>query len=117
MDLAGILAALSCAGIWSGSPDHASGPTARVAMVAPDRIECLVDTGRTLLVTNVSGAIAPMTTYASLRRTTRRSDPRERLWVYGRARLPCRKCGTAIGVRKQGPEQRRTYWCPSCQRS
>ena len=43
-----------------------------------------------------------MTTYAGLRRTTGRADPKERLWVYGRARLPCRRCGTPIRVRKQG---------------
>ena len=43
-----------------------------------------------------------MTTYAGYRRTTGRDDPSERLWVYGRARLPCRRCGTAIEVRKHG---------------
>ena len=32
----------------------------------------------------------------------RTGAPTERLWVYGRARLPCRRCGTAISVRKQG---------------
>jgi endonuclease-8 len=91
-------------------------PFARVETLTPEQVECLVDTGRRLLVTNVSGAVAPMTTYTSLRRTTRRSDPSERLWVYGRARLPCRTCGTAIDVRKQGAGARLTYWCPTCQR-
>ncbi|MEO8522567.1 MAG: zinc finger domain-containing protein, partial [Acidobacteriota bacterium] len=39
----------------------------------------------------------------------------ERLWVYGRARLPCRRCGTPIRVKAQGPHARLTYWCPECQ--
>ena len=41
-----------------------------------------------------------MTTYTGFRRTTRRDDPKERLWVYGRARLPCRRCGTSISVKE-----------------
>ncbi len=92
-------------------------PFARVHAVTREQLECLVDTGRRLLLTNVSGAVAPMTTYVGLRRETRRSDPGGRLWVYGRARLPCRGCGTAIEVRKQGAGARLTYWCPACQRS
>jgi len=37
------------------------------------------------------------------------------LWVYGRAGRPCRRCGTAIEVRRQGEVARLTYWCPRCQ--
>ena len=92
-------------------------PFARVGGLAAAELECLVDTGRRLLALNVTGAVAPMTTYVGMRRTTRRSAPAERLWVYGRARLPCRKCGTAIEVRKQGAGARLTYWCPACQPS
>ena len=36
------------------------------------------------------------------------------LWVYGRAGLPCRRCGTRIKYDDAG--ERVTYWCPSCQR-
>ncbi|HET7073275.1 MAG TPA: endonuclease VIII Nei2 [Mycobacterium sp.] len=36
------------------------------------------------------------------------------LWVYGRAGLPCRRCGTRINYDDAG--ERVTYWCPSCQR-
>lgn len=75
----------------------------------------LVETARQFLRVNVSTGLAAMTTYAGFRRTTRRDDPRERLWVYGRARLPCRRCGTPISVRAQGPDARLTYWCPACQ--
>jgi endonuclease VIII len=92
-------------------------PFARVGVLDDERLACVIDTGRKLLLTNVSTGLAPMTTYAGYRRTTRRDDPRERLWVYGRARLPCRKCGTTIEVRKQGTDARLTYWCPQCQPS
>jgi endonuclease VIII len=38
----------------------------------------------------------------------------QQLWVYGRADLPCRRCGTLIQSDRSG--ERVTYWCPSCQR-
>jgi endonuclease VIII len=38
-----------------------------------------------------------------------------RLWVYGRAGRPCRRCGTRIEVSRQGALARLIYWCPSCQ--
>lgn len=49
------------------------------------------------------------------RRTTGSLDPRARLWVYGRAGQPCRRCGAAIRTRKSGPDARSIYWCPRCQ--
>ena len=36
------------------------------------------------------------------------------LWVYGRAGLPCRRCGTPINYDDTG--ERVAYWCPACQR-
>ena len=53
--------------------------------------------------------------YTGPRRTTGRADPSARLWVYGRAGKPCRRCGTAISRHKQGPHARSTYWCSRCQ--
>lgn len=38
-----------------------------------------------------------------------------KLWVYGRAGRPCRRCSTIIRSRVSGALPRRTYWCPSCQ--
>ena len=78
-------------------------------------LAAIVDTARRVLCANVPEELALMTTYSGFRRTTRRGDPKQRLWVYGRARLPCRRCGTAIRVRKQGTDTRLTYWCPRCQ--
>lgn len=40
-------------------------------------------------------------------------------WVYGRAGRPCRRCGTLIRRDEVGAvpgQERRTFWCPSCQR-
>ncbi len=39
----------------------------------------------------------------------------ERLWVYGRAGRPCRRCGALIRSRATGALARRVYWCPACQ--
>jgi endonuclease-8 len=92
-------------------------PFVPVEALDDERLRRIVDTGRKLLLANVTTKLAPMTTYTGFRRTTGRDDPRERLWVYGRARLPCRRCGTAIEIRKHGPDARLTYWCPRCQPS
>ncbi len=35
--------------------------------------------------------------------------------VYGRRGQPCRRCGTPVRMRRQGPMARSTYWCPTCQ--
>lgn len=39
-------------------------------------------------------------------------------WVYGRARQPCRRCGTAVAYTQLGNtelDQRDLYYCPYCQ--
>ncbi|MGC5223273.1 Fpg/Nei family DNA glycosylase [Micromonospora sp. DT81.3] len=38
----------------------------------------------------------------------------DRHWVYRRAGLPCRVCGTEIVMEEMGA--RKLYWCPSCQK-
>ncbi|MGR0319928.1 DNA-formamidopyrimidine glycosylase family protein [Agromyces sp. ZXT2-3] len=53
------------------------------------------------------------------RTTTGDTRPGRRLWVYGRAGEPCRRCGTRIEYGRFGRndvELRDTYWCPHCQR-
>lgn len=92
-------------------------PFVSVASLSDDQVACLVTIARRFLRANVTDNLAAMTTYTGFRRTTRRSDPKERLWVYGRAKDPCRKCGTPISIRAQGRDARLTYWCPSCQPS
>ena len=90
-------------------------PFARVADVPDERLRAILTTARKHLQANVIDPTAAIVTYRGYRRTTRRADPAERLYVYGRARQPCRTCGTAIDVRAQGPHARLTYWCPVCQ--
>jgi len=90
-------------------------PFTAVQSLDDTRLASIVETARRLLRANVSEGLAAMTTYAGFRRTTRRDDPQQRLWVYGRARQPCRRCGTSIRVKAQGTDARLTYWCPGCQ--
>jgi len=92
-------------------------PFAPVRQLEDEQLAEIASTARRVLTANVLDGVAPMTTYTGYRRTTGRADPKERLWVYGRARLPCRRCGTTINVRKQGVDARLTYWCPKCQPS
>ena len=44
------------------------------------------------------------------------SGRHDALAVYGKAGEPCPRCGERIAARGQGDDNRRTYWCPSCQR-
>jgi endonuclease VIII len=77
----------------------------------------LVATARKFLAANVSDTSSEqIVTYTGFRRTTGRANPGDRLWVYGRAGEPCRKCGTPIRKSRQGLGARVTFWCPNCQR-
>src|SRR5260370_25415117 len=67
------------------------------------RVEALDDAGRQRIVKKGR---------AILRRSTRE---RPRFQVCERRGQPCRKCGTRIEYRKQGPDIRGTYWCAKCQ--
>ena len=90
-------------------------PFSAVRGLDDDQLRCLVATARKFLQANVTEGLATMTTYPGFRRTTRRDAPSERLWVYGRAGEPCRRCAAPIRIQKQGRDARLTYWCPSCQ--
>ena len=91
-------------------------PFLKVAELAREDIDRLVAIAVKFLRANVSEpARGGIVTYAGLRRTTGRSDPGARLWVYGRGGKPCRRCGTPISRVKQGPHARSTYWCDRCQ--
>lgn len=91
-------------------------PDTPASAVAPDAMTRLMDLARSLLQANVvDGTPATIQTYRSLRRTNRRSDPEDSLWVYSRGGKPCRRCGAAIASKKMGVDARTTYWCPTCQ--
>jgi endonuclease VIII len=91
-------------------------PFTPVNRLTAGELERIVATAVKFMRANVSSGEATMRTYAGLRRTTGRFEPGARLWVYGRAGKPCRRCGTPIQRVKQGPYARSTYWCPSCQK-
>ena len=98
---------------------HPRTPTGHV-----DVVPQLIDKARRLLQLNRDRAEQT---------TTGNTRHGQRLWVYGRAGQPCRRCGTAIASatwatvsdrsRNAGmtsavdnPSQARvTYWCPTCQ--
>jgi endonuclease-8 len=92
-------------------------PFRKTSSLRDDEIRCLISTARKFLKANVSDNSGDqIVTYTGFRRTTGRSDPGERLWVYGRRGAACRRCGTPIESRKQGQDARTTFWCPSCQK-
>lgn len=91
-------------------------PFRTVADITDSELNSVIAAARKFLKANVAnGTTAAIVTYTGFRRTTRRADRGERLWVYGRAGQPCRRCGTLIQMRKQGPGARVTFWCPNCQ--
>lgn len=91
-------------------------PFRKVDSLSAAEMSCLVSTAQKFLRANVSETSGDqIVTYTGFRRTTRRANPSERLWVYGRRGQPCRECGTPLHSQKQGIEARVTFWCPSCQ--
>jgi endonuclease-8 len=91
-------------------------PFTTVRDLSRERVAEIVAVAARFMRANVgAGSGGGITTYAGMRQTTSRSDPGARLWVYGRGGKPCRRCGTPISRRKQGPHARSTYWCQHCQ--
>lgn len=91
-------------------------PFRRVNTLTPAEMECLLERARQFLARNVRpDAEGGMVTYTGLRRTTPSLDRGARLWVYRRRGKDCRRCGSAILMRRQGAGARSTYWCPVCQ--
>jgi endonuclease VIII len=81
-----------------------------------DEMQQMADVSQRYMQANVlDGAGDGIVTYSGNRRTTRSANAADRLWVYGRRGLECRRCGGIVEMRKQGPGARSTYWCPDCQ--
>lgn len=92
-------------------------PFCLVAGLSDEQVTALIRTGQKLVSGNVledSGNMI-VTYRGQQRRTTHNTSPQESLWVYGRSGSPCRRCGTAIRHRLQGPDARVTFWCMTCQ--
>ncbi len=92
-------------------------PFRKIAELSDTKLGEIVTIARNLLRDNVADPVEGINVvYRGPRRTTRRTDPAEREWAYGRDSQPCRRCGTPIESRRQGLEARLTFWCPGCQR-
>jgi endonuclease-8 len=51
-----------------------------------------------------------------MQRSARSGHHRRAPGAYGRAGRPCPRCGMPVRARGQGEDNRRTFWCPGCQR-
>jgi endonuclease-8 len=80
-------------------------PFAKVVELDIDTRRRLIETAASQLRANV-GAVGQRSTL-----------PGGGLAVYGRRGQACPRCATPVRSRKQGREQRVTYWCPRCQPS
>ncbi len=91
-------------------------PFRLVRTLSDAELDMLMMKARSFLLANVAdGAGDQIVTYTGMRRTSGRSDPEARLWVYKRRGEACRKCATPIVSYKQGEGARITFWCPKCQ--
>jgi endonuclease-8 len=95
-------------------------PFAPVGLLDDETLGRLVDRARALLLAN-RGSAARVTTgpagggAVSAADPGLRPGPGGRLWVYGRAGRPCRRCGALVASRAHGDLPRVTWWCPRCQ--
>lgn len=83
-------------------------PFCRVRDLSDEQLLAILRHARKLMIANVAKRSPARITTFSL-------DPRQKQYVFGRGRQPCRHCGTPIEYRKQGKDVRGTYWCPKCQ--
>jgi endonuclease-8 len=92
-------------------------PFRTISSLNEEELRRIVETAQRYMTANITETSGDkIVTYSGFRRTTGRADPYARLWVYGRAGEACRQCGTAIEVKRQGLNARKTYYCPSCQK-
>jgi endonuclease-8 len=89
-------------------------PFVTVSTLSDSDVERVIDVAREVMAANVMTRSQTLSTSIG-RRTTRSLDPDARLWVYGRAGKPCRRCGAIVQAKKTGLDARLTYWCPTCQ--
>jgi endonuclease-8 len=83
-------------------------PFRSVGTLSVEELRRLIDVARRQMSDNVAQPSA-------MRRTTRRADPAEGLWVYGRSGQGCRKCGESVLAKRHTSDARLTFWCPRCQ--
>jgi endonuclease VIII len=81
-------------------------PRTRFGDISEETFAALYRTAERLLLNNLGGGP---------RITRTADDGRGILWVYGRAGLPCFRCGASLLRERLGQHARSTYWCPACQ--
>lgn len=81
-------------------------PKTGVGLVGDAKLLAIRDRAVVLMKRNLNSAM----------RTTRFRGDGPRLWVYGRNRQSCLKCGATILLLRQGDNARSTYFCPECQK-
>ncbi len=79
-------------------------PFLPVSAFPDETLAAIVERARRLMKSNLQGRM----------RTTTRSTA-QRYYVYRRNGRPCTRCGTLIELRRQGEQNRSTYFCPRCQ--
>jgi endonuclease-8 len=89
--------------VWKAESCFAAGvsPWRRIGEVSDEELRTILREARARMQESVAG---------------RGFVPKERIQVFERAGLPCRRCDTPVRARGQGENNRTTYWCPSCQR-
>jgi endonuclease-8 len=83
-------------------------PFRKISSLSEGELRSLLDAARAQLHDNVRQ-------HSPRRRTTRRIEALENLWVYNRSGQPCRKCGEAIQGLRHAADGRLSFWCPRCQ--
>lgn len=88
-------------------------PFAAVSSLSDAQLAEFLSHARTVMQQNLIGSA--LKSRASRVTRTGRDRLRNPLSVYGRLGEPCFDCGTIIRMKRQGEQQRSTYFCPSCQ--
>jgi len=80
-------------------------PFQPVSALSREAIAEIVSSARRLLRASVRSQTAPGSVEGG----------HGQFWVYGRSGKPCRKCGNAVQMQRQGSPPRSTYYCAQCQ--
>jgi endonuclease-8 len=79
--------------------------------------EAAVDPWRSISTVSDQEALAIVDSVRPRMRESAEHGPlRIKAFVHNRAGRPCSRCGSLIRARRQGDDNRTTFWCPGCQR-
>jgi endonuclease VIII len=100
--------------IWRSEGCFLAGldPWRRMVDVEDDEALAVIRAARPLMHLSVENDGRPVTWRPEVPARGREN----RFWVYNRVGQPCRRCDQLVLQRGQGDDNRRTFWCPECQR-